>query len=260
MPEIRLCFLALSFAAAVSVHGAPLFDAPLHVTRNVEEPISGKTLTVDEYYFGSRVVTVRGSRTVIADYDKREVTEIDRAAGTYSVTKFEDVAAARGARRATQTDISVQRSGNDRRGGRSVDLFTADDKNSGMHAEVAVDANVELTKDAFDVVVGAAYPAGVTAGTEIARGAARRSRVTAAANGMAAPSAERYGLPIEQTFRWHVGKETVTATNRITRVGDETVPPDVIAIPAGARRVESRRIEANRLAGEIDSTPSTRKH
>jgi hypothetical protein len=257
---VRETRIALAiFFAALAAHAAPLFQRPLHLTRTINEPLSGKSTVVEEYYFGSRVVTTRGDRTVIADYDKREVTEIDRANATYSITKFDDLAAARGARVARKSDAPVARARSDRRGGRNVEVFTADDRAAGMHAEIAVDDSIELSRDAFDVVVGAAYPADGGPSADIARGAAKIQRFVAASAG-AASAADRYGLPIEQTFRWDVAGETITSSNRVTRVAEETVPPEVIAIPAGARQIESHRIESKRLSDEIENTPAARKH
>jgi len=252
--ETRVCLLLL--LTAVTAHAAVLFDKPLHVTRSIDEPLSGKTIVVEQYYFGNRVVTVRGDRTVIADYERREITEINRAAATFSTTKFDEVAAARAPRQARQSDAPVVRGRSDRRGGRSVDVFTADDRAAGLHAEIAVDASIELSRDAFDVVVGAAYPANGGTMADLARGAARAPR--AAASRVGTTAADLYGLPIEQIVRWDAGGETVTSSNRVTRVGQETVPPDLITIPAGARRVESHQLETKRLADEIDSVPARR--
>jgi len=254
--ETRICLLLLLVACAADA--ATLFNKPLHVTRSIDEPLSGKTITVEQYYFGNRVVTVRGDRTVIADYERREITEIDRAAATFSISKFDDVAAARGARRAQNSDAPIVRDRSDRRGGRNVDVFTADDRAAGLHAEIAVDLSIELSRDAFDVVVGAAYPANGGTTADLARGAAKISRVSAASVGAAA--AEHYGLPIEQIVRWDAGGETITSSNRVTRVGEETAPPELIAIPAGARRIESHQLETKRLADEIDSFPAARRH
>src|SRR5256885_7970202 len=97
--SLVLSFLSSFLFFLPSAAGAAaLFEQPLHVTRSIEEPLTGTTATIDEYYLGSRAVTVRGERTVIVDYDKREITEIGRANGTYPVTRFEQVAAARGER------------------------------------------------------------------------------------------------------------------------------------------------------------------
>jgi len=253
VPSIAL--FALVFASAAEA--GPLFTKPLHVTRAVDEPLSGKSFVVEEYCFGNRVVTTRGDRTVIADYERREITEIDRANATYSVTKFDDVAAAHGPRRVRTSDAPLLRAGSERRGGRNVEVFTADDRAARLRAEIAVDPTIELSRDAFDVVVGAAYPADGGPAADLARGAAKISRVTASAAGTNA--ADRYGLPIEQIVRWDAAGETITSSNRVTRVGEEMAPPDLIAIPPGARRIESHRLETRRLSDEIDSVPA-RKH
>lgn len=84
-------FLALVVSS--SVDGAPLlFPTPLHITRQVHDPISGQTTLLNEYGYGNRLITVRGSVTAIADYEKGELIEIDRDGGTYSVTRFDALA------------------------------------------------------------------------------------------------------------------------------------------------------------------------
>jgi hypothetical protein len=77
------------------------------------------------------------------------------------------------------------------------------------------------------------------------------TRVTAASAGASA-APEHYGLPMEQIVRWDAAGETITSSNRITRVAEEIVPAELITIPAGARRVESHRVEAKRLMDELD--------
>src|SRR5688572_20952221 len=90
----RVALLALC-VSAWCVGAAParvLFPTNLHLTRQVEDPLSGKTVTIDEYCYGNRVVSVSGEKTVIADYDKQQITEINRKNGTYSVSRFDEVA------------------------------------------------------------------------------------------------------------------------------------------------------------------------
>lgn len=70
----------------------PLFPAPLHITRQIQDPLAGTTVVLDEYGYGNRLVSVRGSKTSIADYERGELTEIDRDTATYSVTRFEALA------------------------------------------------------------------------------------------------------------------------------------------------------------------------
>lgn len=219
--------------AAVAAAGAPLFPKPLHVTRSISDSLSGTTTIVEEYFFGSRAVTVRGERSIIADYDRREITEVDRADATYSVTTFEQAASARGGRAPGKSNVVLE--------------------------HIAVDASIELSRDAFDVVIGAAYPTDGGNRADLARGAARQSRSVSAMSNSAS-AADRYGLPLEQVFRWTEAGETVTSSNRITRVGSETVPPELVAIPAGARLVESRLTRTKRLSDEVDSLPAPRRH
>src|SRR6266850_2143045 len=88
-----VAFVSGVFSAPVFA-GAPLFPAPLHLTRQVHDSISDKTTLIEEYGYGNRLVAVRGGRTSIADYEKGELIEIDRDAGTYSVTRFDALAKA----------------------------------------------------------------------------------------------------------------------------------------------------------------------
>src|SRR5436305_2028175 len=87
---------ALSILVAPLAFGATLlFPKPLHLVRRIDDPISKTTATIDEYCVGNRVITVRGSKVGIADYDAQQLTEIDHAAQTWSVTPFADIAKSR---------------------------------------------------------------------------------------------------------------------------------------------------------------------
>jgi len=73
--------------AALSVLGGEaLFPAPLHIVRRIDDPVSRRAITIHEYCAGNRIVTIDGERAVIVDYDAQQFVEIDRRAGTYSVT------------------------------------------------------------------------------------------------------------------------------------------------------------------------------
>ncbi len=85
-----LTILVVTPAIAAEV----LFPEPLHITREITDPISGSTVTVDEYCHGNRIGAVEGPRTAIVDYERGEITSIDRSRGTFSVTSFEAVASA----------------------------------------------------------------------------------------------------------------------------------------------------------------------
>ena len=88
-----VAFLALAVSLSVFA-AAPLFPTPLHLTRQVHDPLSGKTTVLNEYGYGNRLISVRGGFTSIADYERGELTEIDRDAGTYSITRFDAIAKA----------------------------------------------------------------------------------------------------------------------------------------------------------------------
>lgn len=259
---LPLTAIAFTVLAAFASADTLLFPKPLHLTREVVDPITGKTSHLEQYCLANRVVSIAGSRTVIADYDRSEVTEIDREHGTYSVTPFSTVASARPHRKviramATSTQAStapaMEHRGTDRRAGRSVDLYAGDDAAHALHAEIAVDQSAALSRDAFDVLVGAAYPGEGDASTELIRSASRRPVSGVSSNGTSV--SESYGLPIEQTTRWDVNGRTITATNRVTRLSDDVAPSDLVAIPPGARRVDSRIVVTARESGQLDALP-----
>ena len=242
----------------VSAHADTiLFPKPLHLTREIVDPISGRTAHVEQYCLANRVVAIAGPRTVIADYDRSELTEIDREHGTYSVTPFATVASARPRRKAPArvaanstaapaAGPAVAHKGTDHRAGRSVDLVAADDAAHNLHAELALDQSTTLSRDAFDVLAGAAYPNESDASTDLLRSASRRA---------VGAAAESYGLPIEQVLRWDLGGKTLTSTNRVTRVSDDLAPPDLLAVPPGARRVDSHIVVTARESEQLDALP-----
>src|SRR5207244_13502940 len=92
---VASCSLVWSLVVPSAVAAAPpLFPTPLHITRQVHESVSGKSTVLEEYGVGNRLVAIRGGLTSIADYEKGELVEIDRDAGTYSITRFDAVARA----------------------------------------------------------------------------------------------------------------------------------------------------------------------
>jgi hypothetical protein len=252
---------AMALLVVVVLHSsafaaAPLFPAAIHLTRTLDDPLTGRATTLDEYYLADRAVTIAGNRTVIIDYSRHEVTEIDRASATYSVTKFEDIAALRaaigGVKAAAKSVVS--RTGSARRAGRAVEVFTSDDAASSFHAEVAVDSSIAMSRDAFDVIGGSAYPNSGGATADLSRAAAHRGgKGNANIHAESVDAADVYGLPVEQTFRWSISGKTLTASNRVTRIGDEIVPPELVAIPPGAKLVPSHTVEAKHLLDELDA-------
>jgi hypothetical protein len=81
----RAAAVLVVFSTPVAFAANALFPRPLHLVRRVDDPISNTTATIDEYCAGNRVVTIRGSKVAIADYDVQQLTEIDHAALTWSV-------------------------------------------------------------------------------------------------------------------------------------------------------------------------------
>ena len=212
-----------------------LFPKALHLTRRIEDPVSKAPIIVEEYCVGNRVVTVRGDTVVIADYGLQQLTEIDHSSGTYSITRFEEIAKAAtepvpyaATARATTRQIGVTTA----ESGRSVDRVEV--ITDQLRIEVSVDRAVQLRRPALDVLLGAAYPH---------RPSLQHDLIAQAAG---------LGLPTEQIITHVFEERAVTVRNVITRVGEEVIPLELLAIPAGAVRVESRFSATNRTAAELD--------
>ena len=260
---VALCALVfLGFVSPIFA-GGPIFPTPIHITREVQDPISGKTIVLNEYGYGNRLVAVREHVTAIADYEKGELIEIDRNAGTYSVTRFETIAKAAKlqgggdggeipAAQSVRGDVKAL-GAKATKSGRPADFFRVEGESHAV--EVAIDRNVPLSKEALEVLLGTAYP-----GT----GSRQHDAVIAAAaqrgggRGVAADAASQepsYALPLEQRFEISDGEETIEFRSSVLRVGSEPPPADVVAIPAGARLVESRTAGVLRELELIDSAP-----
>ncbi|MEO8380980.1 MAG: hypothetical protein ABI779_15060 [Acidobacteriota bacterium] len=225
----------LAFLALFAV----LFPAPLHLTREITDPVTGGKSVVEEYCHGNRVVAVTGTRTAIAEYDKGVLTVIDFEAGTYSVTKFDDLARAW----AGSTTTGAERTG----------LARTDSAEPAGSMQLKGDQRHLLTRDAVEVLLGLAYPshrdASADAAVSTLRTQGRRAVTNAAASENAAAD---YALPLEQVQTIDVGGESVEVRNTVVRVGSELAPPDVLAVPSGARLVESSAIAARRMLEELD--------
>lgn len=222
---IRALLAVSLFAFALSAAPARvLFPANLHLTREVHDPLTPGVTTVDEYCSGNRMVSVSGDRTVIVDYEMQEITEIDRRAGTYSVARFSEIA---GGTRAAAAKAGP-------RGKVSVEI----------------DRSFALTREALEVLIGAAYPNTPHAEHEAVL---RAASLEPEQKGIAASEARStYGLPVSQTFTYGDAESEVTVRSAITRVGNETVPAEALIIPPSARRIEPRRIAIERQLGELD--------
>jgi hypothetical protein len=255
------------FSFSAFAAGPPLFPQPLHLTRAVDDP-DGKTTMVDEYCRGNTIVSIVGDRTVIADYDKQTVMEIDRAAGTYSVTPFAQLAKLAppppSSAQSTETSFTY-RAGVPRAARAGAEYYEAEAKDRRApirKVETAVDRSVALSRDAAEVLAGAAYPRSRTDESEIALRAtapnASGRRVQSNSSGSA--PAQSYGLAVEQSVTYELEGRTVVIKNRITHIGHEEPLAALIAIPPGARLVESASVLARKALDDADRLPSTPAH
>lgn len=259
---VLICILIPALLSTLQAAGSPLFDAPLHLTREVSDPISGTTSVLDEYCVGDRVISIRESRTSIADYAAGSLTEIDRANGTYSVTSFDAIAralteTASGAslKLANPDPTELSDHGVRSVGGRGGRAFEAAIEQSGASRkiEVVVDQQLLLSREAVEVLVGAAFPMRRSAESDLVLAAASRDHGTARSS--VSPSRD-HALPLEQTVTWNIEGETLRVTNRVLRVGNELPSPDLVAIPPGARLVESEIVLRKKMLDELDRLPS----
>ncbi len=258
-----VCALLMPLLPASAAFAAgPLFPTPLHITRQVHDSISGTTAILDEYAYGNRLISIRGKQTSIADYEKSELTEIDRGAGTYSVTRFDALAKATqrpggGQAKALSSPspaLTVQSLGvKPTKSNRSAEFFQADiDTQPGKETiEIGVDRSVRISKDALEVLLGSAYPGVRTAEHEAALSAAGPQGRTVAAQSAMSQAAESFALPVEETVRYDMGGERVEFRTTVVRIGGEAAPADLTAIPAGARLITSRIIAATEEVDRI---------
>jgi hypothetical protein len=248
---------AVSFLVAPLAFGAgALFPRPLHLVRRVDDPISKTSATIDEYCIGNRVVTVRGAKVTIADYEAQQLTEIDHAAQTWSVTTFADIAQSRAALdarmgikpapREARMMVSGTRSPN------GVESFV--DETPHRRLDVGIDRRVTLSRGAAEVLIGAAYPAKVTdEETEILAVAGSGS---ISAMSVRATAAETYGLVTERTLTIDSDGTRLVSRNSIIRVGDEMPGAEATLIDPGAKRIESRLTRLARELRDIDTLPA----
>ena len=211
--------VALSAWLVASSSFGALFPTPLHLVRRIEDPIAQSATTLDEYCYGDRIVTINASRVAITDYAEQRLIEIDHQRLTYSITSFADIAKARPALPEAKTTIKVE-----------------------------VDRTVALSREAVEVLVGAAYPN---------RHAAEHDRILAAAappaaGRIAAQSQPAYGLPSDTSITYDNG---LTTRNVIVRVDHDLPPAQQMLIDPGATRVESSLTRTPRELKQLDALP-----
>ena len=226
---------------------ASLFPKPLHLVRRVEDAVTKKAEVVDEYCYGNRIITVRGKRVSIADYAAQQLTTIDHEAGTYSVTRFDEIAKAAGRTAASTAPLKVTAQGAN---GYRIDGGRA-------KIDVTIDHKITLSRDAVEALLGAAYPN--------TRRPEHDALLQAAAGGggrvvaQSAGEAPQYGLPAEQTITYSMEGTTLTFRTAIVRTDADLVPQDLLLIPPGAVRVESRITRIGRELQDIESLPARKQ-
>jgi hypothetical protein len=268
-PSSITVIVVLSLAALAAEGAEPLFPRPLHLTRQVDDPVSGVSSVVDEYFAGNRAVSIAGDVTAIVDYAKGESLRIDRAAGTFSIATLEELARAARAGRSraaagSVTSWSVRAVGPERRGSRDVILYRAAEsadpgqRRGRIELEIAIDRGVALTRAGAEVLAGAAYPSERAGEADaIFRAAAGEGAVAAA--GSSQRQTAHYGLPLETTLVWRDGEEEIRFMNRVVRVGGELAPAAALQVPRGARQVEDPRIATAALLEALDQEAKSRE-
>ena len=255
---------AMTAFAATVLAASPLFPRPLHLTRRIEDPVSHSTATVHEYCAGDQVITIGGEKIAIADHGRQELTEIDRAAGTYSVTTFAALAEASmaltplaGGRVAPMTANRERWTVMPRSSDAFEIKFTVDAAGGPAKMDVTLDRNVQLSKAALEVLIGASFPhprgdvheAILNVASNATGGSGRRP----IANNVDAS----YALPIEQSVTFTLDGETITVKSTVIDVRAEVAPPGMVTIPPGARRIESNAVRLARELREADQLPNT---
>jgi len=253
--RVALALVAtLGFAFPAAAAGV-LFPKPLHIVRRLEDPIAHRTSVVDEYCSGNRVVSINGRKVVITDYDQQQITEIDHDRGTYSITRFEDVAKVQPKTAAKRSEWKTTPLGmKSSAAGRSIDAFTFETNTEATRerrrVEVGVDRQVSLSREAVEVLVGAAYPSQPSEEHEQLLQAAKAHGGRMTTNGAQSPA--EYGLPSETTLTYDSDRTHLTYRNSIVHISDDAPPAELLVIAPGAERIESRLTRAAREMRELD--------
>jgi hypothetical protein len=193
----------------------------------------------------------------IADYDAQQLTEIDHAAQTWSVTPFADIARSR-------NDLDARIGNKTPAGETKVTALGRVANGDGYvigeahrRTQVAFNRNIALSRAAAEVLIGAAYPNGRNAEADgILSAAGNHATVSAMSAGGAGDAV--YGLLVERTLTIEDGGTTLVSRNEVIRIGDETAPAGVMIIEPGARRIESRLTRLAREVRDIDTIPSAK--
>lgn len=238
-----------------------LFPEPLHLTRRIDDPISGSSVTLEEYCAGNRIVTVRGRKVAITDYEKQQLTEIDHDGATYSITGFDEIArlntkrAPRVMALKTGTPMEPRSLGvRASASGKSLDTFEvrAEALADKPTLQIGVDRSVSISREALDALLGAGYPNERSWQHEAITRAATpvQSRMQAATNSVS--QKPEYALPADQSMTWQIDGRELTLRNAVIAVDNRPPPADLLLIPRGAKQIESHAVTTQRLLEELD--------
>ena len=260
-PTMAGLLCAASLLAPSRLHAAAdvLFPQPLHLVRVIDDSLSGETVRIDEYCAGNRIVSVRGAKVVVTDFAKQEILEIDRNAGTFSTTTFDEVAKANPAISASiseKTSWSHQAGGRKASAsGRSLELAFGAQKD--RKVALGLDPSVRLSRSAIEAILGSSYPNRRAPEHDfILEGASGNSRNRIQG---ASESSASHSLPAEIEITYEVEGEVVTTRSRVTSVDGELPSPDLMRIDPRWQRIESSRIRAARELEELDHLPTAKR-
>ncbi|HWW62561.1 MAG TPA: hypothetical protein VN181_14405 [Thermoanaerobaculia bacterium] len=235
---MKIAFVLLLCSAATAIAAGSLFPQPLHLVKRIDDPLAAKPITVDEYCYGNRIVTVSGDRVAIADYAEQQITEIDHGKGTWSITRFDEIAKTK----PPANDLAVKSALKINALGMRGALDSYEMSVAGATIAVGIDRSVSLSRDAVEALIGAAYPNPRRAEHEPLLRAAKSRDVV-------------YGLPREQSITYATENGDVTLHTSVTRVDRDVPPPAILLIDPGATRVESHLARLARELREADSLP-----
>lgn len=251
-----LCLTSAASGAEV------LFPSPLHITRRVSTPFAEGSTVIDEYCHGNRVVSISGRRTAIADHAKGEVTVIDFAAGTYSITRFADIA--RLQERSRSPGVASDDAGAQwevaRLGGRVIasrpgERIEVQRRENSVRQVIRLtaDRQLKVSRAAAEALLGTGYPNPRNEASDVVFSALRPHEPRS--SGEALTASDEYFLPLEYDVVFEMEGERVETRNTVMRIGAELPPAELLAIPPGATLVDSAPVTARKRLEELDRPP-----
>src|SRR4051794_536707 len=250
--QVKKAALLLLAVALPSSAATALFPKPLHMVKRIDDPFARSAKNVEQYCYGNRIVTVAGDRVTILDYDAQTLTDIDHAKGTYSITRFDEIANAqpKGTAQKAAAAPKVTASGlKSSAGGRSVDSFDVDLPRTKV--TVGIDRSVSLSRAAVEASIGSSYPnahrpeheaiigVAAPAGNSRQISAVSSAMTSAMTSSTSAGDSGGYGLPSEQTIPIESEGGPVTLRTSVLRFDAALPPLSAMLIEPGAKRVES---------------------